>query len=127
MIVSVSQVIVVVIGVLVAVLSAWGLGAPDKLIGIVRSVMERPSGMVLAVGVRVILGVALIIAATAAKFPVVFGYLGWIAIVAAAVLPFIGRQRMTRLIDWFANKSATIVRTWLVFGFLFGVFLIYAV
>ena len=127
MTVSVSQAVVLVFGIVVGVLSIWGIIAPTRLISIVRSVMDRGFGIYAAVIARVLLGVALIIAAAESRFPTGFEILGWIAIAAAVGLAFIGRERLRKFIGWFDRFSPAQIRLWLVLGIVFGGFLVYGV
>lgn len=127
MIVEVSQVVVLIFGIVVCALSAWGIYTPEKIVKSVKSVMDRDLGIHVAVIVRVLLGVALILAAEESRFPAVFLALGWIAILAAVIIAFVGRERLRRFIAWFDRFSPTLVRVWLLFGIAFGGFLIYGV
>jgi len=116
---------IAIFGVLVCLGSLVGIVAPAKLIGVVRSVMDRPGVLYLAVIVRVALGVLLIAAAPVSRFPLLFLVFGWIAIAAALAIPFIGYVRMVRLMEWFVRMPAAAIRGWLIFGLAFGAFLIY--
>jgi len=127
MIVSISHIVVVLVGFAVFLLSAWGIVFPGKLIAMVSGVMDRASGMYAAVGVRIVLGLALIFVAPVSKFPHVFEVLGWIAIAAAIGLPIVGRTRIQRLIAWLTRLPPALIRVWLIFGLLFGGFLVYGV
>lgn len=125
MIFSFARVVVQAFGALIVVASLWGMVAPHALVGLVRRVAANDAGLGFAVGIRVVLGAALITAAQVSRFPMTFTVLGWIAIVAAIGLLIIGRGRMTRLVSWVARWSPTAIRAWLVFGLLFGAFLIF--
>ena len=128
MIIFVSQIIVLLLGVTIFVLSGWGILAPDKLITLVTSTMDRRWGIYIAVIVRLVLGAALIGAAPSTSFPIAFQVLGWIAIVAAAVLVVVGRERLHKFIVWWSEQfSASLIRLWLLFGLAFGAFLVYGV
>ena len=128
MVIFISQIIVLALGVTISVLSVWGIFAPDKLMTLATSTMDRRSGIYIAVIVRLVLGAALIGVAPASSFPVVFQALGWIAIVAAVGLVVAGRERVRKFIVWWSKRfSAPIIRLWLLFGLAFGVFLIYGV
>jgi len=125
-VIFVSQIIVLVTGVTVIVLSGWGIFAPEKLMTLVTSAMDKYWGIYIAVIVRLILGSALIIVAPFSLFPTVFQVLGVIAIVAAMALVLMGRERIQRFIAWWSERlSAPIVRLWLLFGIAFGCFLVY--
>ena len=127
MAVSVSQAIVLLLGVVIFGLSAWGMYSPESLVKLVTRTMNESYGMYLAVIVRLILGASLIVVAPVSRFPIVFAVLGWIAIVAAVGLVFIGRDNVRRILAWFGRFSNSMIRLWLVFGMAFAGFLIYGV
>lgn len=128
MLVIVSQIIVLAIGVTVGALSVWGLFAPGKLMTLVASALDKPSGIYIAVVVRLVMGVALITVAPASLFPTTFLVLGLIAIVAAVGVAIAGQERLRRLIAWWSERLPTsVTRLWLLFGIAFGAFLVYGV
>ena len=100
---------------------------PNRLIALVTGSMNRGSGLYVGIGSRVVLGVALIVAAPPARFPTLFAVLGWISIAAAIALPLFCRARLRALLGWFERMPTTLVRLWLVFGVVFGAFLLYGV
>lgn len=108
-------------------MSAFGVYAPVRLVGLVTSVWEKRASLYFAVIVRLILGVLLILAAPVTKFPVAFQALGWLAIVAAIIIPFVGRERLTRFIVWWMERPRVVVRIWCLLGVIFGGFLLYGV
>ena len=122
-----SLIIVLGFGLLICGLSVWGVYAPRKLVALVRRVVDEPSGIYFAVGVRVVMGVALIIAAPRSQFPRVFEVVGWITLAAAVGLVFVGQDRIRRLIAWFEGFPTAVTRVWLVFGIAFGAFLVLGV
>lgn len=127
MAVMVSQVFVLVLGITVFGLSAWGMYSPDSLVKMVTLAMNKSYGMYVAVIVRLILGASLIIVAPVSRFPMVFNVLGWIAIIAAVGLILIGRENVGRIIAWFERFSTSLIRLWLLFGMAFAGYLIYGV
>jgi hypothetical protein len=127
MIETISRIVIVLFGVALLLLSVWGMVLPARLIGMVKGVLDRPDGMVIAVGARIVLGLSLIATAPMSKFPQAFQILGLIALAAAMVLPFIGRRRLSALIGWFDRIGPSFMRTWLVVGLIFGGFLLYGV
>ncbi len=116
--------VVAAIGALVAVLSMLGSIAPARLSAHVRTAMRTRWGMPLAVGMRVLLGGALLLAASASRYELAFRVIGWIALIAAVALIVIGRTRALRLLDAFDRLPALAVRLWLVAGAAFGLFLV---
>jgi hypothetical protein len=128
MLIFVSQIIVLALGVTIIMLAGWGMFVPGNLVTLVTSVMDQQWGIYFAVIVRLVLGAALIIAAPASPFPIVFQALGWIAIVAAVALALLGRERVRKfVVGWFRRFAAPTIRLWLVFGMAFGGVLIYGV
>ncbi len=123
----VCQFIVGAFGVVILALSIWGIVVPGRLTGMVRGVMDQPWGMRVAVGARLLLGFALLIAASASMFPTTFRVLGWIAIAAAIALPVLGRKYLSALLAAVAGWPPLFVRLWLLLGVAFGGFLVYAV
>ena len=127
MIVSGSLIVIFTLSIAICILSAWGIYAPDRLLKLVKRVTNREWGIYFAVIVRLLFGLALIIVASNSKFPLAFQVLGWIAIIAAVVIIFLGRERISKLITWFEQLSPTVTRVWLLFGIAFGGFLIFGI
>ena len=119
MTVLISQYTVCLFGVVIVALSVWGVVVPNRLIALVTGSMNRGSGLYVGIGSRVVLGVALIVAAPPARFPTLFAVLGWISIAAAIALPLFGRARLGALLGWLERMPTTLVRLWLVFGVVF--------
>ena len=115
---------VLVFGCLIVALCAWGIAKPDRLMNLVTSALDQRWGMIFGVGIRLLLGAALIIAAPSSKFPVAFTVLGWVAIIAAIGLLVMGPETVRKLIDWFGALQIAMLRGWLLFGMAFGAFLI---
>lgn len=125
MIVNLASIAVRAFGAVIALLCLWGMLSPRGLIGLAKRVAQNSAGLGLAVGVRVILGAALLTAAQVSSFPRSFTVLGWVAILAAIGLLIMGRSGMSRVIGWATRLSPKMVRVWLVLGLLFGAFLIF--
>ncbi len=125
MITALAQALVSLLGIIVGLLSLWGIAAPTRLIKMVQHVMEQRSGIYIAEFVRLLLGVALIVSASAARYPKTFMVLGGIAILAALGLALMGREGMRRVVGWFDHLPPPFVRLWLVFGLAFSGILVY--
>lgn len=122
-----SQFLVGAFGILIAGLAIWGIVVPRRLIDFVKGAMARPWGLRVAVGVRFLLGFALLIAASASMFPTTFRVLGWIAIAAAIALPVLGRKFINSLLGSVEAWPLLAIRAWLLLGTAFGGFLVHAV
>lgn len=124
---TILQGTILILAITICVMSAYGVYSPGQLIRMVKSVWDRKASIHLAVIVRVVLGVLLILVAPSTKFPIAFLVLGWLAIVAAIVIPLAGRERIGRLLSWWEHRSALVVRLWCLLGVVFGAFLIYGI
>ena len=100
---------------------------PEPIFGLMRRKSDALSFHILAVVVRIILGVLLIYYAPETKYPTVILILGWLSIAAAIALSVIGRTNFIRLISWALGFSNPFGRIGGLFAILFGGFLIHAV
>ncbi len=126
MIQSASLTIVLLFGVVVSLLSLYGLTKPVDLIDKVINFWNKPAGMMAAVSIRVLLGLCLILAAAGSHFPTTFHVLGAITLLSAVIILLAGKSRVDALISWIRGISPVFIRLWLLFGVLFGLFLVYA-
>ena len=128
MVIFISQIVVLILGVTIVVFAGWGIYSPERLMAFATSTMDQRWGIYVAVGVRLVLGAAMIGVAPASSFPIVFQTLGLIAIVAAVALGVAGRDRIREFLVWWTRRfSASINRLWLLLGIGFGAFLVYGV
>jgi hypothetical protein len=94
--------------------------------GVVERIFQGSGGIQPAVVIRVIFGAALIYSAGTSRFPLVVYLIGGLMLISAAVLPFIGQERIDGLIERFKELPANTLRIWLMGGFAFAAFLIFA-
>jgi len=119
--------IIILFGIATIVAGAIIVINPGTVFGLLRKNLEALGLHVLAVVVRIILGAALIICAAGSKYPTAILILGWISIVAAAVLGIMGRTNFKRLMSWALNVAPSFGRLGGLLAILFGGFLIHAV
>ena len=125
---SLSQIVVLLIGFSLCMFAAWGIWAPQRILQLVKGILDQDWGIYLAVIVRLVLGVALILSAPDSRFPSAFLILGWIAIAAGVAAAFLGRVRLRSFVDWWVRKFTPIgIRLWVLIAMAFGGFLIYGV
>ncbi len=110
---------------MIIALSAWGIVTSKPLINMVLVVLNRPWGIYFAVAVRIGLGLVFILAADETRFPGVFRFLGYLMFIAAALILFIGRQKLGQFINWLIKNPPGMMRAWLVLGVAFGSFMVY--
>jgi hypothetical protein len=126
--VSVSQILVGLFGAMLCVFAGWGVVAPTKILDFTKRTMDAVGGIYLAVGMRVVMGLALLTVAPVSRFPTALYVIGWIALIAAVVAVCLGRRRLQAFIDWWIERfTPALVRVWIGLAFAFGAFLIYAV
>ncbi|MBW2565251.1 MAG: hypothetical protein JRE29_14800 [Deltaproteobacteria bacterium] len=81
---------------------------------------------IIAVAVRLVIGVLLIYQSSVSKFPFVIEIIGWLSIVAAIFLSVMGRRNFNRLMSWALSLSKPLGHVGGVLAVAFGAFLIYA-
>ena len=111
-------------GVLIILACSYGLADPPGLLKQIEN-FSGVGGYVFAIIVRVILGVAALLAADASRLPLFLQIIGGLSLLAALGLLLLGRPRFVRLIGWVAAFNPAMLRVWLVFGMLFGVMLVW--
>lgn len=99
----------------------------ETIFGLIRSKSDTLSLHILAVVVRIVLGVSLVYYAPESKYPTAILILGWLSIAAAIVFGVIGRANFISLISWALRFSIPFGRVGGLFAILFGGFLIHAV
>lgn len=99
---------------------------PEVIFGYLRHNLEKPALHILAVVVRLVIGVLLILQSDLSKYPLVIEILGWLSIVAALSLAVIGRQSFISLMSWALNFLKPFGRVGGVFAAAFGGFLVHA-
>ena len=125
MLVTVAQVGIVLIGLSIVVVGALGARSPRNLSAAMTPWLEEGSGFLFAIGGRALIGVLFIYAADHTRFPTLFLTLGILSLIGAAVLPFLGRRRMVKLVELITGCGYAAMRAWLAVGMLAGLFIAY--
>lgn len=99
---------------------------PETVFGLMRKKSDSLGLHVLAVVVRIIIGVALIMTAAESKYPTTLLILGWVSIVAASVFAIMGRTNFKRLMAWALSLAPSLGRIGGLLAILLGGFLIHA-
>ena len=118
--------LVAVFGVLVAGIGVVGVVSPERLVQLLVG-MDPRVRLRVAVGVRVVLGIALWLAAPDSRFPDLLRVLAIIALVAAAGLVPMGAERLDAFVRWWSERAGGLLRAWAVVAVAFGALLVYAV
>ncbi len=99
---------------------------PEFIFGPLKKNSEKLWIQILAVGVRLAIGVLLIVHAAASRFPTLIEILGWFSIGAAFVLGVMGRRRFLSLMSWAFSLSERFGRAGGSIAMTFGAFLVYS-
>ena len=99
---------------------------PEIIFGVLRDNLDKPGLQVMAVVLRLVLGILLIEYATLSRFPLTIEVLGWLSIAAALTFVLIGRANFLRLMNWALSLLKPYGRIGGVFAAGFGAFLFYA-
>ncbi len=117
--------VVALFGIAIILLGVLGLARPGNLIRLVLGAWQSRKGFYFSIGIRVVFGIVLLLAASQSRFPEVFRILGIISLVAAMVAPFLGFVRLQRFVQRWTKRSPGFIRGWSVMAAAFGVFLFY--
>ena len=99
---------------------------PEVIFGFLRNNLDKLVLHIIAVAVRLVIGVLLIYQSSVSKFPFVIEIIGWLSIVAAIFLSVMGRRNFNRLMSWALSLSKPLGHVGGVLAVAFGAFLIYA-
>ena len=99
---------------------------PEVIFGFLRNNLDKLVLHILAVVVRLVIGVLLIYQSSISKFPFVIEIIGWFSIVAAIIIAVMGRRKFNRLMSWALSLSKPLGHVGGVLAVAFGAFLIYA-
>ena len=115
-----------VLSLFVAALGVVGTLSPKRLIGFVQQ-FQRPAGLYVAAILRIVFGVALLLAAARSHSPGGVRVLGIIILVSGIITPLFGLDRFRRILNWWFEQGPVFQRAWAGFALLFGLLLAYAV
>ncbi|MCG7922376.1 MAG: hypothetical protein N0C81_19255 [Candidatus Thiodiazotropha lotti] len=118
--------VIILFGALILIAGLIILTSPGIVLSYLKDKQEEPGLHILAVTVRLILGIFLISQSSQSKFPLIIEVLGWLSVIAAVVLTVIGRNGFRGLMSWALSIAKTYGRIGGLLAAAFGAFLIYA-
>ncbi len=121
------QYAIVLFGGFMVLTGATILVRPKLFVDLITRHIGSLSLQVLAVVIRLVLGVVLILYADQSRFPLTLQVLGCIAVAAAVLGAILPRDTFQKLISWALDKFSGYMRVGGVGALVFGGFLIYAV
>jgi len=115
------------IGAVIGVAGIAGLATPRAVFGAIDNFKASPSKIYGAAGVRAVVGVILILGASATAVPTLIRFIGAVFVLQAALVPLLGIDRIRSLFDWFQARPPLVVRFLFLLVAAFGAFLLWAV
>ena len=99
---------------------------PQIVFGLLRKNYDKIELQIVAVVLRLILGVILIDQSANSKYPLVIEIIGWLSVVAAVCFVLLGRKNFLKLMSWALSQVKSLGRIGGVIASVFGAFLIHA-
>ena len=103
--------VVELLGLLIAALGLASAASP-RLAHSLGRFWEREDALRIAVALRLATGLVLVWAAPACRLPTLVFVLGVLSLVAASIVPVLGRRRIDRLVAMFLDGPPAWVRIW---------------
>jgi len=117
---------VALFGIFFAVVGVTGIISPPRLFAFIAR-WQSQEGIYYAAGLRLLLGIALILAAPASRAPAYLQVFAVVAVLAGLATPFFGLRRLELLLDWWRERPPALLRLWCVAIVVIGLSLIWAV
>lgn len=117
------SVVVVIFGLFMLGMGTAILMSPERLKKGLRIFLDKRGFGLAAVGIRVVVGVLFLMAASDTRAPSFITAMGVLFILAGVAIPFVGFTRIERLANWWLERPDWALRAWAVAaGGLGGVF-----
>ena len=119
-------VLIIIFGALTLLVGIVIIINPEFIFGYLRNNLDKLAVHILAVVIRLVIGVLLIYQSSMSKFPFTIEIIGWLSIAAAIILAVMGHRNFNRLMSWALSLSKPFDRVGGILAVAFGAFLIYA-
>jgi len=107
------SVVVVIFGLFILGMGTAILMSPERLKRMLRVFLEKQA-LGLAVGIRIVVGILFLMAASDTRAPPFITAIGVFFLLAGVAIPFIGSARIERLATWWLAKPDWVLRVWAV-------------
>ena len=119
-------ILIIIFGALTLLAGVMIIINPENIFGLLSKHSDKLEMQILAIVVRLVLGVLLIYQSGFSKYPLVIEIIGWLSIIAALFFAVIGRNNFKRLISWALSLAKPLGRVGGFVAVCFGAFLVYA-
>ncbi|MGV7235016.1 MAG: hypothetical protein ACQ9ET_02055 [Nitrosomonadaceae bacterium] len=99
---------------------------PDIIFGYLKNHIDNLELYILAIVVRLVLGIILISLSAESRYPFVIELIGWLSIIAALFFTVIGHTKFKRIMSWALSLAKPFARAGGIVAVAFGAFIIYA-
>ena len=114
------------VGLFTVVLGVVGLVSPDSVTAVRRQNFVTPTGLYTAAGVRLAMGLVVILAATASRAPRTLRLLGALMCMQGLSATILGLEHARTVLEWETMRPA-LLRAGAIVAFASGVFMVFAV
>lgn len=121
------RLIILLFGLAIAGTGVLMFGKSREMLGFLERHAGSPFIQNLAIGVRLVLGIALIGYAEESRFPLLLNIFGGLSIAAAIFIAILPAQRFERIVRWATGRFVDYVKPASVVVVVFGLFLVVAV
>ena len=120
------KLLALVIAAVIIAIGVVGLITPATLLAIGQSV-TTPIGLYVIAGVRVCIGVVLLVTASASRMPRTVRLAGAVVVMAGIATPIFGVERSRAVLEWLTAQGPALVRGDALVAMAVGAFMIYAI
>ena len=118
--------LIIIFGALILLAGIVILVNPEIIFGFLSKHIDKMELQVLAIVVRLAIGVLLVQQSGASRYPLAIEIIGWLAIAAAVIFTVIGRNNFRRLMSWALSLTKPYGCIGGIVAAGFGAFLMYA-
>ena len=115
------------VGAIIGVLGVAGFAAPSAMSRSLDGFKSSPGKIYGWAGVRVLMGVFLILGASGTAFPTLIRFIGAVLVLKAALVPLLGLDQVRSILEWFQARPPLLIRFLFLLVASFGAFLVWAV
>jgi hypothetical protein len=120
------KLLAIVIAAVVITVGVVGLVNPATLLAVGQSVIT-PVGLYVIAGVRIGIGVVLLVAASTSRMPRVLRLAGAVVVIAGIATPIFGVERSRAVLEWVTAQGPALMRGDGLLAMALGAFMIYAI
>jgi len=118
--------IIFLFGTLIVLAGIILLVKPEVILDLITEHADNPVMFGAAIVMRLALGLLLLTYASLSRFPKTVIFFGWIAVIAAVAIAWMGQERFSSLVKWIAGEIQPWSRVGGGVALLFGLFLLYS-